>query len=90
MTLGIVTFLSSCKKDKNTDPIPSTPTSCVCDIYDEWYADYGWYSDSYMERFDEDDLEDLRVDDCDELEDLIYDELNDHDGDDDVVRCEED
>lgn len=95
MALGFATFLTSCNKEKSKDrddrdDKDNKELSCTCDIYDEWWSSDGWEWDEYTERFDQDDLDDLRVDDCDELEELLYDDLYDGDGDDDEIRCEED
>lgn len=94
MTLGFAAFLSSCGKEEYNapnNPQNNNELTCVCDIYDEWWNGSGWSSQTYNnETFDQDDLDDYRVDDCDELEDFLYEEFYDGDGDDDDIRCKED
>ena len=94
MALGFATFLTSCNKEKSKDrdDRDDKELSCRCEIYDEWWNEdyYEWEWDEYTETFDQDDLDDLRVDDCDELEELLYDGLYDEDGDEDEVNCRED
>lgn len=91
MALGFATFLTSCNKEKSKDrdDRDNKELSCRCEIYDEYYSN-GWTADEYTETYDQDDLDDLRVDDCDELEEFLYDDLYDEQGDEDEINCRED
>lgn len=87
MTLGVATFLSSCKKDKDDDR--DETTRCECTVYDEWLDNGYWESDSYVKSISLEELRKYGIT-CSEWEEEFYEDCYDGDyGEQDEVNCKE-
>lgn len=89
MTLGVASFLTSCKKDRD-DRDDDKATRCECNVYDEWLNSSGyWDSESYTESITLKELKGWGMS-CSEYEEELYDDCYDGDyGEQDVIECKE-
>ena len=76
MTLGFAAFLSSCKKDKESDPKnDQVATSCTCSISYGYYEYGEYYEFNNTMTFNQGDLNDYMVTTCSALEEELWKEV---------------